>query len=71
MGKPEGTRPLGRPRHRWVDSIKIDLREVGWAGIDWIDLAQDRPVEGCCEHGNEQLCGEEVSFCPSRKSPPN
>jgi hypothetical protein len=39
--KPEGKRPLGRPRHRWVDNIKIDLREIGWDGTDWIDLAQD------------------------------
>jgi hypothetical protein len=42
MGKPEGKRSLGRPRHRWVDNIKIDLREIGWAGMDWIDLTQDR-----------------------------
>jgi hypothetical protein len=35
-------RPLGRPRRRWVDNIKMDLREVGWDGRDWIDLAQDR-----------------------------
>jgi hypothetical protein len=35
-------RPLGRPRHRWEDSIKMDLREVGYEGMDWIDLAQDR-----------------------------
>jgi hypothetical protein len=42
VGKPEGTRPLTRPRHRWVDNIKIDLREIGWDGMDWIDLAQDR-----------------------------
>jgi hypothetical protein len=40
--KPEGRRPLGRPRRRWENNIKIDLREVGWEGIDWIDLAQDR-----------------------------
>jgi hypothetical protein len=39
VGKPEGKRTLGRPRHRWVDNIKIDLGEIGW---DWIDLAQDR-----------------------------
>jgi hypothetical protein len=39
---PEGKRPLGRPRHRWVDDIKMDLREVGWDGMDWIDQAQDR-----------------------------
>jgi hypothetical protein len=41
VGEPEGTRPLGRPRRRWVDHVKIDLREIGWDGIDWIDLAQD------------------------------
>jgi hypothetical protein len=35
-------RPLGRPRRRWVDNIKMDLREIGWDGVDWIDLAQDR-----------------------------
>jgi hypothetical protein len=42
VGKPEGKRPLGRPRRRWVDNIKIDLIEIGWNGTDWIDLAQDR-----------------------------
>jgi hypothetical protein len=42
VGKPEGKRPLGRPRHRWVDNIKMDLRETGWDGMDWIELAQDR-----------------------------
>jgi hypothetical protein len=42
VGKPEGRRRLGRPRRRWEDNIKMDLREVGWEGIDWIDLAQDR-----------------------------
>jgi hypothetical protein len=42
VGKPEGKRPLGRSRRRWVDNIKIDLREVGWGGMDWIDLVQDR-----------------------------
>jgi hypothetical protein len=41
VGKLEGKRPLGRPRHKWVDSIEIDLREIGWGGMDWIDLAQD------------------------------
>jgi hypothetical protein len=41
-GKPEGKRPLGRPRRRWVDNIKMDLREIGWNGVDWIDMAQDR-----------------------------
>ena len=42
MGKPEGKRPLGRPRHRWEDNIKMNLQEVGCGGMDWIDLAQDR-----------------------------
>jgi hypothetical protein len=42
VGKPEGKRPLGRPRRRWADNIKIDLREIGWDGMDWIDVAQDR-----------------------------
>jgi hypothetical protein len=42
VGKPEGTRSLGRPRRRCVDNIKIDLREIEWGGVDWIDLAQDR-----------------------------
>jgi hypothetical protein len=42
VGKLEESRPLGRPKHRWVDNIKNDLRETGWDGMDWIDLAQDR-----------------------------
>jgi hypothetical protein len=42
IGKPEGKRPLGRPRRRWVDNIKIDLRKIGWCGMDWIDLARGR-----------------------------
>jgi hypothetical protein len=42
VGKPEGNRPLGRPRRRWVDYIKMDLREIEWDGRDWIELAQDR-----------------------------
>ena len=42
VGKPEGRRPLGRPRHRWVDSIRMDLQEVGCGYMDWIGLAQDR-----------------------------
>jgi hypothetical protein len=41
VGRPEGRRPLGRPRRGWKDSIKLDLQEVGW-GMDWIELAQDR-----------------------------
>ena len=42
MGKPEGKRTLGRPRRRWEDNIKMDLHEVGFGGMDWIELAEDR-----------------------------
>jgi len=42
VGGPEGKRPLGRPRSRWEDNIKMDLQEVGCEGMDWIELAQDR-----------------------------
>jgi hypothetical protein len=42
VGKPEEKRPLGRPRRRWVDNIKMNLREIRWDGMDWINLAQDR-----------------------------
>jgi hypothetical protein len=54
VGKPEGKISLGRPRRRWVDNIKMDHREIGWGGIDWIDLVQDmNQWRGSCEHGNE------------------
>jgi hypothetical protein len=39
VGKPEGKRPLGRPRRRWVDNIEMGLREIGWDGMDWVDVA--------------------------------
>ena len=42
VGKPEVKRPLGRPRHRWEDNIKMDLQKVGCEGMDWIDVAQDK-----------------------------
>jgi hypothetical protein len=42
VGKTEGMRPLGRPRRRWMDNIKMDLREIGSDGMDWIDLDEDR-----------------------------
>jgi hypothetical protein len=42
LGKSEGKRPLGRPRRRWEDGIKLNFREIGWGGVEWIHLAQDR-----------------------------
>jgi hypothetical protein len=42
VGKPEGRRPLGRPRRKWLDNIKMDLREIGWDNLDWINLTRDR-----------------------------
>jgi hypothetical protein len=42
VGKPKGKRPLGKPRRRWLDNIRMDLVEVGWGDVDWIGLAQDR-----------------------------
>jgi hypothetical protein len=50
VGKPEVTRPPGRPRRRWVNNIKMDLREIGRGGMDWIDMAQDR--DQCRALGN-------------------
>jgi hypothetical protein len=52
VGKPEGRRPLGRPRRRWEDGIRMDLREIGLGGVDWIGSGQG-PVAGCCECGDE------------------
>jgi hypothetical protein len=49
LEEPEGKRPLGRPRRRWEDNIRMNLRGIGWGDMNWIDLAQ----EGPCEHGNE------------------
>jgi len=63
VGKPDGKRPLGRPRRRWVDNISMDLQEVGCGYMDWIWLAQDRDRwRTLCECGNEPSgsvkCGE-------------
>jgi len=51
--KHGGKRPLGKPRRRWEDNIKLDLQEVGCGGMDWIELAHDRQVASICDYGNE------------------
>jgi hypothetical protein len=53
---PEGTRPLERHRHRWEDDIKMDLRDIGWCGMDWIDLAQDRDQWRAIVNTEMDLC---------------
>jgi hypothetical protein len=54
VARPEGKRPLGRPRRRWENNIKMDLREIGIDGANWIRLAQGRVQwRGFCEHGDE------------------
>jgi hypothetical protein len=63
VGKHEGKRPLGRAGRRWKDNINMDLQEVGWGGMDWINLAQDKgQVAGTCKCGKEPSvsikCGE-------------
>jgi hypothetical protein len=68
MGKPEGReRPQGRPRRRWVGKIKWILREIGWNGVDWIDLALDRDQWRAREHDNEPpgsiKCWKFLSSC--------
>jgi hypothetical protein len=67
VGKPEGRRPLGRPRRRWLHNIRMDLVEVGWGDVDWIGLAQDK-VESSCEFGIEPSgsikCWETIE-CPN------
>jgi hypothetical protein len=55
MGNPEGKRPLGRPRRRWVDNIKMVLREIGLDGMDWINLAQDRDQWGALVNATMKL----------------
>jgi hypothetical protein len=63
VGRPEERRPLGRPGRRWEDNVKMDLREIGFAGVDWIHLDQDRDRwPALVKHGNEPSgsikCGE-------------
>jgi hypothetical protein len=68
VGNPEGKRPLGRPRRKWVDNIEMDLRDIGWYGVDWIDLAQDRDqwsalVNMVMNHRVPQIAGKFLSNC--------
>jgi hypothetical protein len=67
VGRPEDKRPLGRPKRRWEDNIKMNLRETGIDGANWIRLAKDRVVAGSCDHGNE-LSGsiKKVGCCLTR-----
>ena len=66
LGKLEGKRPLTRPRHRWVDNIRMDLQGVGCAYMNWFGLAQYRLVADSCDSGNEPLvsvkCGEFLDY---------
>jgi hypothetical protein len=59
VGRPEGKRPLGRRRCRWVDNIKMDLRGIGCDGVDWIDLAQDRNQWRALVNRAAQLAGSQ------------
>jgi hypothetical protein len=67
VGKPEGKRPLGRPRLRWVNNIRMDLVEVGWGDVDWIGLAHDRDRWRALENSVLNLrvqCWETIE-CPN------
>jgi hypothetical protein len=56
VGKPEGKRPLGRPRHWWEDNNKMDLQETEWGGMDWINLAQNRNQRRVIANTVRNLC---------------
>jgi hypothetical protein len=65
VGKTEGRRPLGRPRHRWLDNIRMDLVQAGWGDVDWTGLAQE---ESYCEFGIEpsgSINSWETIECPN------
>jgi hypothetical protein len=63
VGKPEGKRPPGRPRRSCVDNIKINLGEIGWNGVDWIDLAQDRDQCRAAQFAASQEGPSSISEC--------
>jgi hypothetical protein len=56
VGKPGGKKLTGKVRHRWENNIKMDLREIGWGSMDWINLAQDRDQWRFCDPSNELSC---------------
>jgi hypothetical protein len=62
VGKPEGKRPLGRPRLRLVDIIKTDIVEIGWGGVDWLDLARDRYMGMRNDNSGSIKCWETVAW---------
>ena len=62
MGKPEVKRSLGRPRRRWEDNIKMELQEVVYGGMNWIELAQDM-LAGICEYGSEPSVSIQCGAC--------
>jgi hypothetical protein len=70
VGNPEGKRSLGRPRRKWVDNIKTDVRDIRWGGMDWINLTQDRDqwralVNTAMHLGVPQNVGKFLSTCTS------
>jgi hypothetical protein len=72
VGKPEGKRPLERPRRMWVDNIRMDVLELGWSGVNWIGLAQDRNRWSSCEFGIEpsgSIKCWETTACPNKWGP--
>jgi hypothetical protein len=61
-GKPEGKRPLERPRHRWVDNIRMNLREVGWGDVDWIGLVNDRNRRRAVVNSGSMKCWDSIEW---------
>jgi hypothetical protein len=61
--RPEGKRPLGIPTRKWEDNIKMEFRDIGINGANWIRLAQESPIASFCEHGNEPSCSIRKAGC--------
>jgi hypothetical protein len=62
VGKPEGRRPLGRPRRSWFNNIRMDLVEVRWGDVDWIGLAQDKDRWRALVNSSSIKCGETIEY---------